>query len=137
MIHAAKGKGSSIPEEKGANNDPRQGAPSRLLADGGENLRALAASSCKRALRIGVACMPWPLLHDTAYATTAAKHFNSVTVEHHMKWAPLMEEDGWVESDKAVQWATEHGMTVRGHVLVWAVTSPAAWLEDLPCGEFS
>ena len=66
-------------------------------AEGVEGLRTLAARSCKRDLRIGVALMPWPLLNDAHYSATAARNFNAVTVEHHMKWAPLLEEDGWAQ----------------------------------------
>lgn len=93
-----------------------------------------------------------PLLEDgeegiqTQYARVVANEFNAIVVEHHLKWAPLcVSEPGplpngtpcdrlgrydFDQVDKMVDWALEHNLKVKGHVLVWAVTSPA-FLQDM------
>lgn len=78
---------------------------------------------------------------STYYARTIEQEFNAVVVEHHMKWAPLcVSEPGplpggkpserlgrydFYHSDLIVDWALERNMLVKGHVLVWAATSPS------------
>ena len=78
------------------------------------------------------------LIH-TQYARTLRNEFNAVVVEHHLKWAPLcVSEPGpngdgspslrlgrydFHHADVIVDWALKHNMKVKGHVLVWHVTS--------------
>mmetsp|Transcript_13162 Transcript_13162/g.27849 ORF Transcript_13162/g.27849 Transcript_13162/m.27849 type:complete len:502 (+) Transcript_13162:205-1710(+) len=85
-------------------------------------------------------------LLPTQYAKTLRTEFNAVVVEHHLKWAPLCVsepgpfDDGsesrrlgrydFHHADAIVDWALKHKMRVKGHVLVWHVTSPKL-LEDL------
>lgn len=75
----------------------------------------------------------------TVYARTLRNEFNAIVVEHHLKWAPLCVsepgpfDDGSPSSrlgrydfhhaDAIVDWALKHNMKVKGHVLVWHVTS--------------
>ncbi|KAL3938584.1 MAG: hypothetical protein SGARI_001684 [Bacillariaceae sp.] len=83
----------------------------------------------------------------TRYARTLRNEFNAVVVEHHLKWAPLcVDEPGAMEggltcrrlgrydfhhADAIVDWAIKHNMKVKGHVLVWHVTSPCEILEEM------
>uniref|UniRef100_A0A7S3KXK5 endo-1,4-beta-xylanase n=1 Tax=Amphora coffeiformis TaxID=265554 RepID=A0A7S3KXK5_9STRA len=113
-------------------------------------LRAVAAAACKH-VTIGTAVMPGPLF-DTAtaepeYAATIRSEFNAIVVEHHLKWSPLcVAEPGplpdetpsdrlgrydFYETDRIVDWALQNGLQVKGHVLVWHVTSPTALLQPL------
>jgi endo-1,4-beta-xylanase len=87
---------------------------------------------------------------ETPYARLLREEFNAVVVEHHLKWAPLcVSEPGPLPGEKAsdrlgrydfhhadavVDWALEHDMQVKGHVLVWHVTSPK-FLQDLSSSE--
>ena len=75
----------------------------------------------------------------TRYARTLRTEFNAIVVEHHLKWAPLCVsepgpfDDGspslrlgrydFHHADAIVDWAIKHKMKVKGHVLVWHVTS--------------
>jgi endo-1,4-beta-xylanase len=84
---------------------------------------------------------------ETNYARVLRQEFNAVVVEHHLKWAPLcVSEPGPLPGGKAsdrlgrydfhhadavVDWALTHNMKVKGHVLVWAVTSPTKLLEEM------
>ncbi|MEF2964533.1 endo-1,4-beta-xylanase [Paenibacillus sp. M1] len=55
------------------------------------------------------------------------KHFNSVTPGNVLKWDSTEPEEGvfdFVESDKAVQFAVDNGMQLRGHTLVWHNQTP-------------
>ena len=79
--------------------------------------------------------------HTTAnqYARTLRNEFNAIVVEHHLKWAPLCVsepgpfDDGspslrlgrydFHHADAIVDWAVKHNIKVKGHVLVWHVTS--------------
>ena len=87
---------------------------------------------------------------ETNYARVLRTEFNAVVVEHHLKWAPLcVSEPGPLPGEKAsdrlgrydfhhadsvVDWALEHNMKVKGHVLVWGVTSPK-YIEDLTASQ--
>jgi endo-1,4-beta-xylanase len=84
---------------------------------------------------------------STRYARTIEREFNAIVVEHHLKWSPLcISEPGplldkvpserlgrydFHYADSIVDWALERDMKVKGHVLVWHVTSPNHILESL------
>jgi endo-1,4-beta-xylanase len=77
----------------------------------------------------------------TRYARTLRNEFNAVVVEHHLKWSPLCCENpvstrlgryDFHHADAIVDWAVKHNMKVKGHVLVWHVTSPSEILETMP-----
>ena len=84
---------------------------------------------------------------NTRYAQVLSSEFNSVVIEHHLKWGPLVHSlpgpNGFDNPptthlgaydfhhvDTMVDWAVENNMHVKGHVLVWHVTSPP-FLEDM------
>lgn len=83
----------------------------------------------------------------TGYARTLSREFNAVVVEHHLKWAPMCVSepgpllDGEVSdrlgrydfhhADAIVDWSIKHKMKIKGHVLVWHVTSPGTILEEM------
>mmetsp|Transcript_50169 Transcript_50169/g.121557 ORF Transcript_50169/g.121557 Transcript_50169/m.121557 type:complete len:494 (-) Transcript_50169:47-1528(-) len=87
----------------------------------------------------------------TRYAKTLRREFNAVVVEHHLKWAPLCVSDpgpgatlsfasqpitrlgmyDFHHVDSIVDWALKHGKKVKGHVLVWHVSSPEHILEAM------
>ena len=111
-----------------------------------ETLAQVAARACKR-VTVGTAVMPDPLFTETPYAEIVAREFNAIVIEHHLKWAPLcVAEPGplpdqvpstrlgrydFDATDRMVDWALQRGLTVKGHVLVWHVTSPTALLQPL------
>jgi len=132
--------------------------------NGGPTLREVAAAACKQ-IDIGTAVLAKPLFSpdvedydgseelqdaassvETRYARILKKEFNSVVVEHHLKWAPLCTETSnpapgekaadrlgrydFHHADSIVDWALKNDMKVKGHVLLWHVTSPKL-LEDL------
>eukprot|EP00937_MAST-01D_sp_MAST-1D-sp2_P004531 g4531.t1 len=93
------------------------------------------------------------LLDDAEYAATVEREFTHVVVEHHMKWGPMCSNPQkgsmwggpqrkgrcWTQlsgcydfgpSDRVVDWALARGLAVKGHVLLWHVTSPP-WLAAL------
>ena len=77
---------------------------------------------------------------SSRYAKVVSKEFNSIVIEHHLKWAPLCHTlPGPIDEstpsnrlgrydfshvDAMVDWALERMMKVKGHVLVWHVTTP-------------
>lgn len=83
---------------------------------------------------IGTCVMPDLLAENPVYASTIAREFDTVCVEHHMKWEPLTRRGecryDFTESDLIVDWALANGLRVKGHTLVWHVTSPTqTWLR--------
>lgn len=83
----------------------------------------------------------------TRYAKVLTSEFNSIVIEHHLKWAPLVHTiPGPIHQtappttrlgrydfhhvETMVDFAFEHNMHIKGHVLVWHVTSPP-FLEDM------
>ena len=80
--------------------------------------------------RLG-ACFSYDSLRDSAYMDFVGRHFNSLTCTNETKAYSLLDQaaskksgDGmprmnYTRADKMVAWAQEHGIGVRGHVLVW------------------
>jgi endo-1,4-beta-xylanase len=87
---------------------------------------------------IGTAIMPDVLQNDSTYQQIIKDEFNMIVVEHHMKWDPLCSRSkkrgeciyDFTDSDYIVDWAKLNGKRIKGHTLVWHVTSPS-WLQDL------
>ena len=142
---------STTSSENGVDLDAMDEIPS-------DSLRSVTSNMCKP-IHWGAAVMPGPLLTpdvedyagsaelqdaassiDTPYARVLKNEFNAVVVEHHLKWAPLLANENvlgsydFTKADAVVDWAIERNMTVKGHVLVWHVTSPKC-LQDLSCAE--
>lgn len=76
----------------------------------------------------------------TEYARIVSSEFNAIVIEHHLKWQPLCENlPGPIDAatpsnrpgrydfshcDRMVDFAISKGMKIKGHVLVWHVTTP-------------
>jgi len=119
-------------------------APATSVTDNNNNndmtLRNVIHQGCKR-IDLGAAVLPQPLLNDSEYAKVLGREMNAIVVEHHLKWGPLCHDlPGPLESgtpstrvgrydfhhaDAIVDWAIEHKMKVKGHVLCWHVTTPS------------
>ena len=72
-------------------------------------------------------------LGDSAYTTIAAREFNMVTPENEMKPDATEPSQGnftFSAVDQVYNWATSHGMRVRGHTLVWHSQLPG-WMTSL------
>jgi endo-1,4-beta-xylanase len=71
---------------------------------------------------------------DSAFADSLTQHFNAVTVENALKWAPLSSAPGeydFERADQVVDFAEANGLRVRGHTLIWArINGQPRWLED-------
>ena len=81
------------------------------------------------------------------YTQTLLSEFNSVVIEHHLKWGPLVHtlpgpisqsspptmhlgKYDFAHVDSMVDFAIHHNLHIKGHVLVWHVTSPP-YLEEM------
>lgn len=74
--------------------------------------------------RVGAAVDPAGL---ERYDAILRRHFNSLTAENAMKWESLQPEEGrfdFEKADRIVDYATRHGMAVRGHTLIWHNQTP-------------
>ena len=72
----------------------------------------------------------WDMGNQT-YMDFLARHFNSLTCTNETKAYSLLDQDrsrnatdgmpmmNYYQADKMIGWAQEHGIRVRGHVLVW------------------
>src|ERR1035437_2228481 len=72
-------------------------------------------------------------LGDSQYTTIAAREFNMVTPENEMKpdaTEPTQGTFTFTNGDAVYNWATSHGMKVRGHTLVWHNQIPS-WMQNL------
>jgi len=89
---------------------------------------------------------------QSRYARFVEQEFTAIVIEHHMKWAPMCTSepgpllDGTPVTDRLgrydfghvdeiVDWALERNIKVKGHVLVWAVSSPNQFLETMSSAE--
>ena len=82
-------------------------------------------------LRVGMAPSrpPW----YPGFSPLLARQANVVTFENAAKWAavhPSRKRYDFRAADRMARWARDHGMTMRGHNLVWHVSNPA-WLQAL------
>jgi endo-1,4-beta-xylanase len=85
-----------------------------------------------RDIVLGTAVDDAPLRNESGYRKTLARQFAALTPENAMKWDALENERGslrWAAADRAVAFAADHDMTVRGHTLVWHAQLPA-WIAD-------
>jgi endo-1,4-beta-xylanase len=76
------------------------------------------------------------LLHDQCYTQTLAKQFNLVTPENEMKFESVRGSSrdagyNFHSADVIVDFATKHGMNVRGHTLVYDDGLLPRWLGQL------
>ncbi|GHF50614.1 endo-1,4-beta-xylanase [Deinococcus metalli] len=70
---------------------------------------------------------------DPDYADTVAREFSVVVSENGMKWKALEGTQNvfaYGLADAVVAWATQRGLAVRGHTLVWHDSAPA-WVYAL------
>mmetsp|Transcript_472 Transcript_472/g.759 ORF Transcript_472/g.759 Transcript_472/m.759 type:complete len:400 (+) Transcript_472:126-1325(+) len=107
--------------------------------DDGPTLKQVIEQSCRQ-IDLGAAVLPKPLKEDPDYPVTLSNEFNSVVVEHHLKWTPLCHQEpgpfpdetpsdrlgryDFHYADQVVDWTLSKGMKVKGHVLCWHVTTP-------------
>ncbi|MCC3372025.1 endo-1,4-beta-xylanase [Cohnella sp. REN36] len=79
--------------------------------------------------RVGAAVNPVTLVSQRELLS---RHFNSVTAENEMKFERLQPEEGrftFEHADNLIDFATSHGMGVRGHTLIWHNQTPA-WVFE-------
>ena len=72
-------------------------------------------------------------LGDSTYTTIAAREFNMVTAENEMKMdatEPQQNVFNFTAGDSIYNWATSHGMKVRGHTLAWHGQQPT-WMQSM------
>ena len=93
-----------------------------------QSLREAAQAS---GMLIGAAVRP-AQLSEAAYASTLAREFNMVEPEDALKWEVVHPEPqtfDFSQADQIVDFASRHGMKVRGHTLVWHRQNPK-WLTE-------
>lgn len=92
-------------------------------------LRVLAQ---QRGILIGAAVNMDALNSDQQYDTTLAREFDEVTPENVMKFDAVHPQPNvytFQQADELVHFAQAHGMTVRGHNLVWYRALPT-WIQN-------
>jgi len=93
-----------------------------------QSLREAALTS---GMLIGTAVRP-AQLSEAAYASTLAREFNMMEPEDALKWEVVHPEPqtfDFYQADQIVDFASRHGMKVRGHTLVWHRQNPK-WLTE-------
>jgi endo-1,4-beta-xylanase len=91
-------------------------------------------SKDRKNFRIGTAVASNPLVSDSDYTKAAFTNFRSVTPENEMKMINLQPQRGvytFAQADGLVRLATQNGLTVHGHTLVFGEANPQ-WFNSLP-----
>ena len=99
------------------------------LATSGATLKSLAA---KQGVRIGTAVQPALLSLDQPYGDVLAQQFDSLTPENALKFEvvhPAPDHFDFCAADAVFAAASQRGMAVRGHTLVWHNQLPS-WLRQ-------
>jgi endo-1,4-beta-xylanase len=99
-----------------------------------EPLRTAAASTN----RLVGAAVQSSFLNDARYSTVLNRHFNYLTAEYEMKWATIGRTPGaqdFAGGDAIANYASGHGMQLKGHALVWHGSVPS-WATGLGANEF-
>lgn len=76
-------------------------------------------------------------LNDTAYTTVLGSEFGQITPGNSMKWdatEPARGQFSYTRGDAVVDFAEQHGQSVRGHTLVWHSQLPG-WVSSLPADQ--
>jgi endo-1,4-beta-xylanase len=97
------------------------GVPEQSLRDAAQASGLLAGTAVRPAA-----------LSEPAYASTLAREFNMLEPEDALKWEvvhPEPQSYDFSQADQIVDFATRHGMKVRGHALVWHRQNPK-WLTE-------
>lgn len=92
--------------------------------------KSLRAAAQMRGLTIGASVDEDALRGDAEYAALLGREFGMLTPENVMKFDsihPAPFRYNFADGDRILGFATEHGMQVHGHVLVWHAQLPA-WL---------
>lgn len=109
--------------------------PTGSTGPSGPTLRSLATGK----LHLGVAVATDPLRSSATYAGLIGDQFDMVVAENVMKFDQVEPSRGnfqYGNADSIVAFAQAHGMTVRGHTLLWH--SQSAWLfgtSSIPQGQ--
>lgn len=85
---------------------------------------------------VGTALKEWAIDLDPVYSQLVAKEFNMIVCENEMKFSKLQPQRGvfdFDKADKAVSFAKENNMKIRGHTLIWHTSLPD-WIAN---GNFS
>jgi len=93
--------------------------------------QTLRQAAQRSGLLIGTAVRPTQL-SEAAYASTLAREFNMLEPEDALKWEvvhPEPQSFDFAQADQIVDFATRHGMKVRGHTLAWHRQNPK-WLME-------
>jgi endo-1,4-beta-xylanase len=93
---------------------------------------ALPASAVQR-VPLGAAANHYILPENAAYRAALAKHCDVIVAEGAMKWAeirPDRDTFNFSTGDATVAFGKAHGLTTRGHTLVWCEGNPP-WLQTL------
>lgn len=84
---------------------------------------------------VGAAIQDFQILDADPDAQILKDQFNSISAEYQMKPNTIAPTEGvfdWAVPDAMVQFAEDNGMVVRGHALLWHLSTPDYFLEGTP-----
>lgn len=86
---------------------------------------------------IGTAVDFTPFTSNAAYLNVAKSDFDMVTFGYHMKHGAIVKDDGsfdFSRTDQMAGLATQNGLEIFGHTLVWHQNQNASYLSSLTAG---
>lgn len=95
-------------------------------------VQGLLRDTYRSNFKVGVALQSGALTPPDTSAIIAQNQFNSLTPEFELKPDIISPREGvfdFTVADRLVDWALENNMEVRGHTLLWHVTTPDYFLQ--------
>jgi len=124
------GGGSSSPPPLVVTPPPTPPPVSVFVPEVGQFKNAFAGN-----FDIGAAIQGGQISDDSADSQILKDQFNSISAEFQMKpdiIAPIEGSFDWTVPDALVQFAEDNDMAVRGHALLWHLSTPDYFLEGTP-----
>lgn len=128
----SSGSSSAPPPPTAVTPPPPPPPPPPATGNTGSLTDGMFRDQFRNNFKVGGALTSAQINEGDTNSTLAAAQFNSVTPSYEMKANVIAPTEGvfnFDPADRVVDWALENGMDIRGHALLWHLSSPDYFYE--------